>query len=142
MKGKIEKIWENKLDDGRTYETISVNGIRYNIWNEEYFGKLKTGDNVEFNFQEKGKYKNIQDISVQKRPQESQNREIKKQEPKSYINPMIKKDRQIARMSCLKSALYLTQDLAAFDVEQKTDKIIDIAKKFEKYITDFSDFKS
>ena len=140
MKGRISKVWKNRLKDGRTYETISVDGVRYNIWNEEYMGKLKTGDEIEFSYQEKGKYKNIQKIALPDTSKEEAEKPEPKEEKRSYLNPMIKKEREIARMSCLKSALWLTRDLAELELEEKTDKIIGIAKKFEKYITDFSDF--
>lgn len=139
MKGKISKIWHNKLDDGRTYDTLSIDGERYNLWNKEYLGKLKEGDMLEYEFTKKGKYKNIQKLTIQEQT-EHNTPDADKEEQKTYLNPMIKKEREIARMSCIKSAIYAVGQLVDLDVDEKTDKIIDVAKKFEKYITDFSEF--
>ncbi len=43
-------------------------------------------------------------------------------------------------MSCLKTALYATQDLIDLPLDEKADKIVEVAKKFESYVTDFGEF--
>jgi|GEM_PF-642556 len=146
MKGTISKIWENKLDDGRTYMTLSIDGERYNVWDKKYFGNLNEGDSVSFNFSQKGKYKNISAIS---KADANPNAETDSNGRQSYnghngngFDHAFRKDLEIVRMSCLKTALSATDDLIDLPLDEKADTIIDVAKKFESYVTDFKEFLS
>ena len=138
MKGKIDKIKINNLADGRKYATLSINGETYNLWNAQYLDRLKEGDIISYNFTQKGRYKNIGNIL---KVESGQKTDIPKQSGlnMSIIPPAYRKDIQIARLSCLKSAIYATQDLIDVDLDKKTDTIIAVARKFEKYITDFGE---
>lgn len=140
MKGKITKRWINKLDDGKKYEVLSINGERYAIWDERYLNSFKEGDTVSYDFSEKGKYKNIDNIAkVEPEPKKSTKYESLNTK---IITPAYRKDRQIVRMSCLKNAIFATQDMIDIDLNKKTDTIVDVARKFEDYITNFDDLQN
>lgn len=138
MKGKISKVWENRLDDGRSYLTLSINGERYNVWDKKYFGGLREGETVSYEFTRKGKYNNISSISKAEADQES------RQNGNGFngngLDPASRKDLEIVRMSCLKTALSATQDLTDLTLNEKADTIIDVARRFESYVTDFDEF--
>lgn len=154
MKGKIDNIKINNLNDGRSYATLSIGGQRYSLWNKEYMEELNKGDMIEYDFKQSGKYKNITDISehIKNSKPDSQDNDLqnyisKKEynnnginnEMDDFISPELKKDREIVRMSCIKSAIYLTKDLGRIDLDKKSNHVINTAKKFENYITNFDD---
>ena len=31
MKGEVEKVWNNETSDGRKYQVLQVNGVRYSL---------------------------------------------------------------------------------------------------------------
>lgn len=141
MKGKISKMWINSLGDGRTYATLQIGEDRYQLWDQEQIKSISQGDTIEYDFSKSGRYKNISKLTKvmasKKKPEEEH----------ASIIPLYKgkldretiKSREIVRMSCLKSALYASSDLIDYEFDEKTDKIIEVAKKFEKYITDFGE---
>ena len=47
------------------------------------------------------------------------------------ISPGLKKDREIVRMSCIKSAIYLTRDFGGMDIGDRTENVIDVAKNLK-----------
>lgn len=136
MKGKISKIWINKLDDGRTYATLMIGGRKYTTWDQSHYQSLKKGDVIDFDYKKAGNFKNIKSLSV-----------IGEEKPtndpfQQYINEYgpdldLIKNREIVRMSCLKSAIYATGDLSELDIDERAETTIEIAKRFEQYITDF-----
>lgn len=119
MKGEIEKIWDNESRNGQRYLGISVDGERYTLWEEKYFDKLKEGDIIDFEWKKSGKYKNITKINMNNDDNDF----------------MERKQENIIRMSCLKSASEL---IAGSDLEpvKRADMALDFAGKFEKYIRD------
>jgi len=64
MKGIIERIYPNKLQDGREYLTLQIGGSKYSVWDKKYFGILEEGMPVDFKFKSSGKYLNISEIEV------------------------------------------------------------------------------
>jgi len=150
MKGKIDALWQNKTREGTPYLAVQIGDDRYTVWNEEYFGQFKRGDAVEFKYVNKGKYKNILEMAGvapegdpkgkseatyagQPTPEEPAEKPFK-----PFMSP---KDLHIARMSALKTAAYLSSGLLdpKLDPAEKTDFIIDLARQFERYITDTGD---
>ena len=138
MKGKIEKMQINELADGRKYATLIIGGEAYNLWNAQYLAKLKEGDTIGYNFTQKGSYKNIGSIlSVEKAAETGL---PKKSEPNlSLLTPAYRKDRQIVRMSCIKSAIYTANDLIDVNSFEKDKIVVGVAKIYEDYITDFGE---
>lgn len=123
MKGEVEKVWKNETSDGRKYEVLQIQGVRYSLWDENYLDRFKEGHALEFDFKESGDFKNITRIhdgqgEVQEKP--------------GYANDRLRK---IAKMSCLRSA---SRVLAGSKIpyENRADKTIDIARKFEKYLNE------
>ena len=123
MKGEVEKVWKNETEDGKRYEVFQINGERYSLWEEDYLDRIQEGQSLEFDFKESGDFKNITEIYEQ--PGEAE------KEPE-YGNQRLKKT---IKMSCLKSA---SRVLAGTKVPylNRADRAIEIARKFEKYITD------
>jgi len=145
MKGKIDALWQNKTRDGTPYMAVQIGDDRYTVWNQEYFGQFKRGDAVEFKYVNKGKYKNILEMAgaapegETKATTDPPAPEEPAEKPfKPFMSP---KDLHIARMSALKTAAYLSSGLVdpKLDPSEKTDFILDLARQFERYITDTRD---
>jgi hypothetical protein len=147
MKGKISKIWINELDDGRTYASLSINGERYTLWNKKYIEELQKGDEVEYDCKQSGKYKNITNIAkVQSGPVVDSNNNGSDNGFNNGLNNGIdhglKKAREIVRMSCIKSAIYLTKDFGGMDLDDRAESVVEVARKFERYVTEVEDLGS
>jgi len=137
MKGKISKIWINKLDDGRTYATLLINGRKYTSWEQDHYQNLKKGDVVEYEFRQAGNFKNIKSIALTDSKNEPTGDIYSQYFEENGLDLELIKNREIVRMSCLKSALYATQTLTELDIDERAETAIEMAKKFEQYITDF-----
>ncbi len=123
MKGEVEKLWKNETEDGRRYEVFQIGGERYSLWDEDYLDRIQEGQSLEFDFKESGDFKNITEIY-------DQPGEVEK-EPE-YGNQRLKKT---IRMSSLKSASRVLIG-SKIPYQNRAEKAIEIAKKFEKYIDD------
>ena len=123
MKGEVEKMWKNETEDGRKYEVFQIGGERYSLWDEDYLDRIREGQSLEFDFKESGDFKNITEIYEQPG-------EVEK-EPE-YGNQRLKKT---IRMSSLKSASRVLIG-SRIPYQNRADRAIEIAKKFEKYIDD------
>jgi len=117
VQGKVNKIWENESKDGRKYWVLSIDGKRYSVWDEDYIKGLDEGSFVEYSCKKSGRYNNITDLK-------------KINTDDSYLN---RKDEQIIRMSCLKSASELLMGIE-MEPDKKADIAIGIARKFQKYV--------
>lgn len=120
MRGTIEHVWENESKNGQKYLSVQIEGERYTIWDENYFDQLKEGAEVEYEFRQSGNFRNISDL----RPVQEQ--------PGPTYRPS-PKDRQITRLSCLKSASEIVAP-AHMDVDGKQSLVIETAKQFERYV--------
>ena len=118
MRGKIDKLWENGAKTGKKYVVLEVDGQRFSLWDESWLGKLSEGDAVEFEWKQAGDYRNITEIEVE--------------QPRAPYDPDMR-DRQITRMSCLKSASTILESLD-MEPDQKIDLTLETARKFEKYV--------
>lgn len=128
MKGIIERIYLNSLGDGREYLTMQISGTKYSVWDNKYFRMFNEGMPVNFEFKKSGKYLNISEIEVDPnhKPGDDGNKN-----PFNYPNH---RDLQILKTSCLKCATSIVKDLP-LEVEKKLDLTLDVAKKFEKYLS-------
>lgn len=123
MKGVIDKIWENKTDEGKEYLVLSIGGERYSLWDEEQMGYLQEGTAVDYQWSPSGRFRKITEIS-----------KIEGElDPGAYEGKKTKSSEEIVRMSCVKSAAEL---VSRFDVrpEEKVDLTLGIARRFERYI--------
>lgn len=123
MKGEVEKVWKNETEDGRKYEVFQIGGERYSLWDEDYLDRIQEGQSLEFDFKESGDFKNITEIYEPSKNEEK--------EPE-YGNQKLKKT---IRMSSLKSASRVLIG-SKIPYQNRADRAIEIAKKFEKYIDD------
>jgi len=126
MKGVIEKIWENKTDDGKPYLVLRIGGEKYSVWDKKYMEGLEEGEAVEYESAQSGKFKKITDI--------------KKIELEPGMDPPEKRTRdrnrlEIVRMSCIRSAAALVADFGA-QPEEKAEITLGLARRFEKYVTE------
>jgi len=123
MKGEVEKVWKNETEDGRKYEVFQIGGERYSLWEEDYLDRIQEGQTLEFDFKESGEFKNI--TKIYEKPEN---------EPKEpgYGD---QKQKKTVRMSSLKSASRVLIG-SRIPYQNRADRAIEIAKKFEKYIDD------
>jgi hypothetical protein len=145
VKGVISKIWINELEDGRKYAALLIGKEKYTTWDKKYLqlletGDIEEGDAIQFDMKKSGKYLNV--VNIEKyAPIDSNSLEPLENETNDDSYSFVeKKDREIARMSSLKAALYLTKDMINTPLKIRADETINVARKFEKYITndDFS----
>lgn len=128
MRGTIERVWDNETRNGKQYRTAQIGGQRYNVFDTKYFDLLQEGEDVQFDFRQSGDYRHITDMSLSGNGQKSAN-----QNDHSYQPNNNGKDRQIARMSCLKSASEIMAPVQ-LEPDAKREKVIDTAKYFERYV--------
>ena len=123
MKGIIEQIWENESKNGQQYLTVQIDGERYSVWDDKHFDQLQEGAEIEYEFRQSGNFKNITEVS---NPAQSEQNDG----PPMYHND---RDRQITRLSCLKSAAQILAP-AQVDPDTKRGLVIDTARVFERYV--------
>ncbi len=122
MRGVVEQVWENESRNGQPYLTVQINGERYTVWDTKYFDQLREGAEIEYEFRQSGNFKNITEV---RSPSEEQ-------QPQAYQND---RDRQITRLSCLKSAAEILAP-AQLDPDTKRQLVIDTARVFERYVNE------
>lgn len=122
MRGTIERIWENESRSGQKYLTVQVGNERYSVWDDKYFDMLQEGITIDYDFRQSGNFRNMTDIE----PADKNGNGFQQYQPN-------KKDRQIARMSCLKSASEILAPVQ-LDPDAKKDLTIDTARFFERYV--------
>jgi len=123
MRGTIAQVWENESRNGQQYLTVQIDGERYSVWDTQYFDQLQKGAEIEYEFRQSGNFKNITEVS---NPAQSEQNEG----PPMYHND---RDRQITRLSCLKSAAEVIAP-AQFEPDTKRDLVIETARVFERYV--------
>jgi hypothetical protein len=124
MRGKIEQVWENESRKGQKYITVQIGGEKYSVWDNKYFDHLQEGAEIEYEIRKSGDYMNLNDIKP-----------VDDLPPVSYQPNG--KDRQITRLSCLKSASEIIAPLH-LDLDEKRDLVVDTAKIFERYVNENS----
>ena len=124
MRGIIEQVWHNESKNGQQYVTVQIEGERYSVWDNKYFDQLQEGADIEYDFRQSGNFKNITEIQgpAQTEPGPGP----------LYSNG---RDRQITRLSCLKSAARILGP-APIDPDAKRDLVIDTARVFERYVSE------
>lgn len=120
MKGIIEQVWENESRNGQPYLTVQIDGERYSVWDTQYFDQLQEGAEIEYQFRQSGNFRNITEVATL-----TENNDVP-----LYQNG---RDRQITRLSCLKSAAQILAP-AQIDPDAKRDLVIDTARVFERYV--------
>ena len=126
MKGVVDKVWENKTDDGKPYFVLKIGGEKYSVWDKKYMDGIEEGSMVEYESAQSGKFKKITDM--------------KKIDLGPGIDPPVRKPRdrngqEIVRMSCIRSAAALVADFGA-PPEEKAEITLGLARRFEKYVID------
>ena len=111
MKGQINKIWDNGENKPIVFE---IDGEKYSSFDRKLLELFNEGDTVEFEFVQKGQYKNIKTIE-------------KLAEEFKEGSDISNRSLQIIRQACLKAAVELKE------VETSEDAII-VAEKFVKYV--------
>lgn len=125
IKGRVEDIRLKRAKNGNEYISVSIDGNKYAVWDTSMFAKLHRGDLVEYKLQvNQSGYTDVTDLQVL----ETGNNGL----PDYQLYDELR-NKQIARLSCLKSASTI---VAGMDImpEEKVDKTIEVAKQFEKYV--------
>ena len=127
MKGRIEQISEGESKAGQKYLSVTIDGQRYIVWDEKYFDLLQEGALVDYKWKQSGSsnFRKITEIEVLE--DESNREEFE-----------AARNRKITRMGCLKYSATLLQNLD-IDPDEKVDKAIEVARKFENYVHEDED---
>jgi len=121
MRGVIDQVWENESRNGQSYLTVQMtDGERYSVWDSKYFDVLAPGATIDYDIKQSGNFKHLTDI------EQVDNHELPPYQP-------INKEKQIARMSCLKSASEILAPVQ-LDPDSKREMVIDTARYFERYV--------
>ena len=126
MRGVIERVWENESRSGQKYLTVQVGSERYSVWDDKYFDMLQEGVTIDYDFRQSGNFKNMTDIEPADGNGNANGNGLPRYQPNG-------KDRQIARMSCLKSASEILAPVQ-LDPDAKKDLTIETARFFERYV--------
>lgn len=140
IQGEVEKVWPNRTQSGKRYNVIEVGGTRYSLWDADYFDQIEKGDNIQFEYKQSGRFKNIVKVydgseSVPDNGGNGGNHIENNGFGNGFNGGEYSNDRlsKMVRMSCLKSASPLIAGTKiAYD--DRADKTIELASKFEKYI--------
>ena len=124
MKGTIEEIITNDLKDGRTYQTLVIDGQKYSLWDKDQFGKYTEGDSIDFEWTSSGRYKNISKIADPTEQKLSLDDDGGNGQ---------QGDEHIMRTCCLKYATQIISELE-LNPEEKISLALETAQKFENYI--------
>jgi len=118
------KIVEQKTSkEGKAYQRIQdEKDIWYSVWDTNLFGTLEVGKTYEIAYEEKGNFKNINDV--------------KAVSPSQVATPQPNgnKDLTIAREVCLKAAVEFGGYKIQAGIGITSSEVILVAKEFEKYI--------
>jgi hypothetical protein len=143
MRGTIERVWPNETRKGQKYLTAQIDGNRYNVWDTSYFDRVQEGAEIDYDFRQSGDFKHITSL----KPLAEQNGSGYRAnngngpsnnhgEPQQQGTPAYQpsgRDKQITRLSCIKSASQILSPIQ-LDVEIKRDMVIDTARYFEQYV--------
>jgi len=88
--GRIEDVARKKAKNGTPYASVRIDGENYTCWDDALISKLESGQDVDYQWEQSGKFKKIIDI-----------------EPVLDDLELSPKDLRILRMSALRSASYL-----------------------------------
>ena len=149
VKGTIARVWDNATTNGRPYKVVELeNGDRYSLWKKGDFERVSKGDDIDFDYNTSGKYKNIERIYEQPKVEQEPpgNRPDVETSVKSYQNAPSHNDgsgngysdnrnEQLLDMSLFKSACELVKGTKA-TFEEKVDKAIYAVDQFKKYRTE------
>lgn len=121
MRGVIDQVWENDSRNGQRYLTVQMtDGERYSVWDNKYFDVLAPGATIDYDIRQSGNFKHLTDI------EQVDNHELPPYQPNN-------KEKQIARMSCLKSASEILAPVQ-LDPDNKREMVIETARYFERYV--------
>ena len=130
MKGIIEQIWDNTSKTGKPYKAIQIGGERYTLWDKKYFDVIQKGKTVDFDFNDKGKFKNITNVQLANNGNNNNGIQY----------PLDQKDLHIVRLSCLKTAAYLSNGFQPnLSLDEKSDVTLNVARKLESYVMNLDD---
>jgi len=109
-------VAKKKAKNGTPYASVRIDGENYTCWDDALISKLDTGQDVDYQWEQSGKFKKIIDI-----------------EPVFDDLELTPKDLRILRMSALRSASYLEIGLDV-PLEEKLRTTLETSRAFERYI--------
>ena len=115
-KGRIEDVARKKAKNGTPYASVRIDGEQYTCWDDALISKIESGQAVDYQWEQSGKFKKIIDI-----------------EPVLDDLELSPKDLRILRMSALRSASYLEIGLDV-PLEEKLRTTLETSRTFERYI--------
>jgi len=109
-------VARKKAKNGTPYASVRIDGENYTCWDDALISKLESGQDVDYQWEQSGKFKKIIDI-----------------EPVLDDLELSPKDLRILRMSALRSASYLEIGLDV-PLEEKLRTTLETSRAFEQYI--------
>jgi len=106
MRGIIENIEERIAVKGNKYLVIFINKLKFSVFDNELFKILKTGAEIEYEIETKGKYKNIKDVKLIKGVLESAVSDTAKPSVSNHTDINASIELQV----CFKGAIELYKD--------------------------------
>ena len=129
MKGVVDRIFENKTREGKKYWVLNIGGENYSVWDKKHMNGLMEGSEIEYEWVQSGDFKNMTDLR------------------KIHLEPILdrreeaeRRNTQILRLSCIKSATSLISDLDLTPAE-KGEITMEIARGFERYVKETDEDK-
>lgn len=149
VNGTIARVWDNATTNGRPYKVVELeNGDRYSLWRKGDFEKVSKGDEIDFDYNMSGKFKNIERIyekpKVEQEPpgngpdavrQGSSYSDAPGNNGGSSNGYSDNRNEQLLDMSLFKSACELVKGTKS-TFEEKVDKAIYAVDQFKKYRTE------
>ncbi|MCI0330688.1 MAG: hypothetical protein L0196_07020 [candidate division Zixibacteria bacterium] len=141
--GQIEDIEVKFSRRGKRYATVTIDGQIYSAWDKEFIKTYHVGDKIQFTYEINGKFANLRDIELiepaKERPPNGDGKEgapTSEDDIDAFLEYDTRKNRQIARLSCLRSAtsIVTAANQGEMDLEDMAKYTIDLSKTFEKYV--------
>lgn len=126
MQITVKTVEQKTSKEGKAYQRIQdEKDIWYSVWDTNLFGTLEVGKTYEIAYEEKGNFKNINDVKAVSPSQVAT--------PQPAPKPA-DKDLTIAREVCLKAAVEFGGYKIQAGIGITSSEVILVAKEFEKYI--------
>ncbi len=141
--GQIEDIEVKFSRRGKRYATVTIDGQIYSAWDKDFVKTYHVGDKIQFTYEMNGKFANIKDVELiepaKERPPLVEGKEgppAGDDDIDAFLEYDTRKNRQIARLSCLRSAtsIITSANQGEMDLETMAKYTIDLSRTFEKYV--------
>src|SRR5574341_890952 len=131
-KGRIEDVKLKTAKNGNKYLSLKIDGQRYAVWEQKAWGEVNSGDLVEYKAEPKGKFMELTYLGVVEHTTDHPGNN----DWTEYNLYEELRTKQIARMSCLRSAATIVSEIPDLpkEIEALSKYTLDLSRAFEKYV--------